>query len=106
MRSGELRHPIVIQTVTETQSASGELSESWGTFANVWADMQPLSSRETFQANQEIAHRTVRFYIRYLAGLTHKMRISYDSRIFDIETIINTRGRDRTIEIIAIEVSA
>ena len=105
MRAGELRHQIVIQTPTETQNASGSVSTSWGTFATVFADVRPLSSRETFQMDQDVAERTVRFFIRYISGITHKMRISYDSRVFDIRTVINTGARDRSIEIIAVEVA-
>lgn len=105
MRAGALRHHIVIQQVTETQTGSGELTESWSTFATVWADMQPLTAREIYQMDQDAAERTTRFVIRYLAGVLHKMRISYDSRIFDIRTVINIKGRQRSMEIIAVEVA-
>lgn len=106
MRSGELRHAIIIETVTETQTASGSLSESWAPYATVWADMQPMRSTETFQADQDYAQRDTKFIIRYQSGITHKMRINYSGRIFDIKTLINLKERNRTIEIIAREAAA
>ena len=56
--------------------------------------------------DQEVAERTVRFFIRWQTGITHKMRISYDSRLFDIRTVIDVRERNRSIEIIAVEVAS
>lgn len=94
MRAGALRHQITIQSATETQNAFGEPAKTWATFATVWAAIEPISGREFYQNRQiggEISHRVE---MRYLSGVTPKMRILYGSRYFDIESVINEKERN------------
>ena len=99
MRAGQLRHRVIIQTPTETQDAQGQPVKSWGTFATVHANVLPLKGREYFNAQQINAETTTKFVIRYLAGITEKMRISYDSKLYNIQGIVNVGERDRIIEL-------
>ena len=73
--------------------------KSWGTFATVHANVLPLKGREFFNAQQINAETTTKFVIRYLAGITEKMRISYDSKVYNIQGIVNVGERDRMIEL-------
>ena len=99
MRAGQLRHQVVIQQPTETQDSQGQPVKSWGTFATVHANVLPLKGREYFNAQQINAETTTKFVIRYLAGITEKMRISYDSKLYNIQGIVNVGERDRIIEL-------
>lgn len=93
MRAGQLRHRITIEEVTETQSSTGEVQESWSTFAERWAEMIGISGDERFAGEQfhgEVDHA---FRIRHLDGVTTKMRINYDSRIFDIKARFDPTGK-------------
>jgi len=104
MRAGKLRHQIVIEQSTEARNSVGEVTASWATFATVRASVEPMQGRESFVASQDLAERTVRFRIRYLAGITPKMRVSYDSRTFDIQSVVNREERNRETHILCREV--
>ena len=47
---------------------------------------------------------TTRFRIRYLAGVKAAMRISFASRTFDIQSVINPDERNRELHLMAVEV--
>ena len=84
MKAARLRHQITIQQVNETKDSFGGVTESWVTFATVRAEIKPVSGREYFaneQQNSTISHKVA---IRYLVGVTAKMRILFGARIFDI----------------------
>lgn len=92
MRAGLLRHVITIEQVTETQDDSGSVVETWATFKKVHSTYEPQSGTESFKEDQQQAFETVKFRIRYLAGITPKMRVSFDGRLFDILSAIDLHG--------------
>lgn len=94
MRSGKLRHSIIIQQATESFNGNSELVSTWSTFATIWASIEPLVGREYYAARQVNAETTGKIRIRYLAALTTKMRISFGTRIFDIKGISNIEERN------------
>ncbi len=100
MRAGALRHQIIIQSVIETPDASGSPVEAWSTFATVSAAYEPQNGKESVTEDQEQATLTTRFRIRYMSGVTAKMRISFDSRIFDIRSIVDVGGRQKQLHIL------
>lgn len=88
---GKMNQRIVIQSVTETRSTSGAVTETWATFATVWAGVEMVDSTSETTEKQMIDRQTVknttRFTVRHRSDITEKMRISYDSRIYDILAI-------------------
>lgn len=91
MHSGALRHKIIIQQPAGVRDSNGQMVETWTTFATVWASVEPLQGREFFAADQINSEITTRIRLRYLSGITQDMRISFDSRIYDIRSIIQVR---------------
>lgn len=93
MQAGELRHQVVVQQLTETQDTYGDTApaevsdDQWSTFATRWAKLEPLQGREFLQAGIEQAQSTIWITMRYLAGVTPKMRVAYGSRLFDILSV-------------------
>ena len=94
MRAGKLRNRIVIQQVTESNSDSGAVQESWATFATVWADIEPTKGREYFQSAQYVEELTLVIGIRYYPNIVPKMRVQWQGRTFDIKSVINVGGMD------------
>lgn len=84
MRAGALDRQIVIQTPTETQGATGEPSVSWGAFATVWASRRDTLGRERVLAGAETAMADCVFRIRWLSGVTAKMRVMEGADAWDI----------------------
>jgi len=104
MRSGNLKHKIEIQSYTETSNDFGEVTKGYSTFKTVYASITPLAGKEYFaskQLNAEVSHK---IECRYISGVLPSMRIVYDSRIFNIESVINIREANKTLQIMAVEV--
>lgn len=102
IRSGALRHRLVIQQTTDTRDSFGQAIESWTTFATVWGSLEPLGGRERFLAAQTHAEATYRSRIRFLEGITPKMRISHGGKVFNI-THIADDGRRRELVLDLVE---
>lgn len=106
MRAGTLRHRITIQEPSASQDSYGEETPvAWSTLATVWAAFEPLSGDERYieVADQRLAETRVRFRIRYRDDVTHKMRVSWRSRTFNILEVRNVGGRDREVYLICEE---
>ncbi len=103
MRAGKLRHQITIQQNTPARNGKGEEIDSWSTFATRYAAVIPLTGRELFNAQQRHAEAELRMELRYFSGVTTKMRVSWDSRLFDILHIANLDERDRELHLLVKE---
>jgi SPP1 family predicted phage head-tail adaptor len=98
MRTGTLRHIGVIERLVAAspqQDAGGEPDESWQTFSTVRCAMEPLQGRELVAAQQTESETTGRVRMRYLSGVTTKMRFKFEGRYFDILAVVDTRERHR-----------
>lgn len=106
MRAGRLRHRITIQqyvTGSPQQKATGEPDGAWSTYATVWASVEPVSGREPFLAQAHLAEVTTKIGLRYRSGITSAMRVSFDSRIFDIKAILNWEERNIELQLLCTE---
>lgn len=91
--AGTLRHRIVIERGTEVQNAFGEPITTWATFAERYAAILPQSGREFIGAQQVVPELTHLVRLRYVAGVTSKMRIRFGSRVFDILAPLDEEAR-------------
>jgi len=89
MQIGDLDRRITIQQSTATKNSYGEDVDSWATYRKVWAMLtyESRASNEQYEADQKVAVRIVKFTVRYDSAITEKMRISWDSGIYDIRSI-------------------
>jgi len=97
------RHKIVIQTPTESLDDYGEVTESWDTHLTVWASKENVSAGEAFEAGSVVETNTFIFECYYASTVTTDMRISYDSRFFDIEAVENVDNKGRKMRLRATE---
>ena len=105
MRAGKLRHRIVIEEKSVTRTDSGAETVSWTEYDTLWASVEPLSGREMEMAKQIHDEISVRVWIRHRSGVVPEMRISWDSRTFDIVSVINTAGRDIKMQLMCREIT-
>lgn len=97
---------IVIQSVSESRDAMGGVTQSWSTFATVWAERKDLTGREYFTAGQsERAEIESIWRIRYLSGLTNKHRFTHGGETYDIESIA-VIGRNEAMELRAVKAAS
>jgi SPP1 family predicted phage head-tail adaptor len=81
----------------ETQAGDGSFVTAWETFATVWASIEPLIGREYFGQQREQATVSHKIRMRHQPGITHKMRVTWGTRLFEIESVLNVGERDREL---------
>jgi SPP1 family predicted phage head-tail adaptor len=93
VRAGNLRHYVIIQSVTATADGMGGTTEVWGTHTSVYAGIWPKKSDEQVIDGKLVLVNRTMFRIRYLSTLTSDMRILYGTRVFEIIDIRNADER-------------
>lgn len=99
MNAGKLRKLITIQQQGISSDEFGAQVITWSTYYIAWADAQPLQGREYFAGQQFQSKVDTKFVLRYVAGVTPKMRILCNSLPYDIESVINIDERNRELHI-------
>ncbi len=105
IRAGTLDRRITIQTVTEGRDAMGGVTETWGVFTQCWASRRDTSGRERVQAGAETAMADAVFRLRYISGVTAKMRVLEGDDAWDIVGI-GEMGRREGLELTCTRVRA
>ena len=99
MRSGRLRHRLILQSKAETRDSYGATLITWDTVATVWGAIEPLSGKEYFAQQEVQSESKVRIVIRYYSGVLPSWRVSHGGLYYDIEDVLNhdTRNRQLTL---------
>jgi SPP1 family predicted phage head-tail adaptor len=95
MLAGQLKKRIVVEVPTENQDSFGEPIKTWNTYIETWAQIIQLNGSEYIEQKQINVDIDTRIKIRYINGITEKMRIIYNSRIFHIKSVINIEERGK-----------
>ncbi len=93
IQPGRLRERITVQQATESRNSLGESVQSWSTFAERWASVDGLSSREVLLTGQQQTEINHRVPMRYLTGFTSAMRILWRSRVLEITSLLEHGNR-------------
>lgn len=99
MRAGRLDQRVTIQSATVSVDSVGEPVHSWATFAEVWAEVLPMTGREYLRAQSLNVAETIRITVRYLAGVNETMRVLHGSRTYHIRSVIDVESRQKTLEL-------
>jgi SPP1 family predicted phage head-tail adaptor len=89
MRAGELRQRIKLESKTVTRNAFGEEVATWATLATVWAKIETVNGVETIAQQQAAALLTHKITIRVYAALQPVMRVNWNSRLFDVQAVLD-----------------
>jgi len=82
-----MRHRVRLESQSSTQSSSGEPANVWTLVATRWMAIRPLSGNEQFVWQQRGARVSHRFGMRWMSGLEPRMRLVWDSRVFDVQWV-------------------
>ena len=89
MRAGALSHQVQIQSLVSVQDPNtGIITNAWTTFATVWAEVRPLSSREFIAAAASQSKVSATMKIRYLAGIKPSMRVLDGANVYNVEGVL------------------
>jgi SPP1 family predicted phage head-tail adaptor len=91
----ELNHKIVIEHQVTTTDGYGGTVTTWETFAEPFCKVEPTVGKELFAAQTVYSKQPVKFTTRFIDGLDTTMRISYDGRTFDIQSVNDIKGMRR-----------
>jgi SPP1 family predicted phage head-tail adaptor len=106
MNAGKLRKLITIQQQSATQDEYGAQVVTWSSVGvDRWADVEQLQGREYFAGHQFQSIVDTRFVLRYVAGITPKMRILYNSLSYNIESVINVGERNTELHIMCSKIT-
>ena len=92
---GQLDHRLVIEKPLRSSDAIGGADNDWQFHANVWAHMQPVLERERLYGDAVDGFATHIITLRYRDDVITDMRFRFDTRIFDILSLINKNENDR-----------
>ena len=101
--ASRLRHRIIIQTPVMVSDNVGGFTTTWVKFAQVWAEILPKNGDERLLDEKLLTQKRVIITIRYMAGVTEKMRIIYTDRKFNILSLCNPYEENILLEIMAEE---
>tara|TARA_R110002110_G_scaffold250289_1_gene466390 strand:+ start:103 stop:429 length:327 start_codon:yes stop_codon:yes gene_type:complete len=106
VKTGQLRHRVIIQTHTTTNDEFGHPGRTWSDLDTVWASVIPVSAREYQEGKQTVGEVTHRVVMRYRSGFDQADRLKFGTRLLEIVALINPLERNERLEILVKEDAA
>lgn len=103
MSAGRRDKKVTIQRLGTARDDAGQILDTWTDQHTVWASITPVAGREYFNASGERAEVTHKIGIVYGPTVAPRDRIVYGSRVFDVKSVINTKERNRDLQIMCTE---
>ncbi len=103
INAGRMRHRVVVERATKTPDGAGGYALSWAAVATIWADVRPVSGNERYlsmRVEDDVSHTIL---TRYRNDILPSDRLSFDSRLMQVKSVINVEERSRYLEIKAVE---
>ena len=102
MKFCKLKHSIILQSPGGNRDSVGERVTTWTNVATVFASINPLTIRESFEAEQvqsSVTHKVVIRYDTAIAAVDHSWRILFGTRIFIIDGVRNILEENEMFEL-------
>ena len=107
IKAGKYNKVVTIQKLDykREQAANqyGENKAVWRNVATVRASVEPLQGREYFSGPFQMGENIIRIRIRYLEGITNKMRVKYGNRLLAIYSVIDSMEAHRELQLMCKE---
>lgn len=105
---GRFKHKIVLQYQSRVADGAGGWTNTWQDETAVWSQIEPLTGRESLEAEQLTGNQQFRFIVRYTddfnATPDNDYRIKYGTRFFNIHSVQVIDFENQFFEIIGWEV--
>lgn len=75
LSAGRMDQRVTLRAPSTSEDALGQRVAGWTDVCTVWAQAQPLRGREFLAAGASQSEATVRFRLRYRAGVTGAMQV-------------------------------
>lgn len=103
MQAGKLNQRVLIEQRTAGVDALGQELTSWTTVADTWAAAKPLRGREFFAAGQMQSEVSIKFSIRWRAGIEPTMRLTWRGQPHEIISVIDVEGARQVLELMCLD---
>lgn len=110
MNPAELRHSVVIQSLSEERDENGGFpSESddanWTDLVRARAKVSPVTGRELQEAGKQQGEVSTTITLRYQPGITDQMRVKNETtgQYWDIRAVLNQDGRNLWLKLLCRE---
>jgi len=100
---GELRHRLALEVADEIEDGAGGVTRTWEPLGNVWAAIEPLSSREQEVADKRLGLLSHKVLLRYRSDITLSHRFVLGTRHFVVRAVRDPDERGRWIECLVAE---
>jgi SPP1 family predicted phage head-tail adaptor len=84
---GRFRTELVLEEVSDASDGMGGEVEIWSAVATVFAEMEPVSAKSAFGADQTLETVTHLVTLRQEQDIRSGMRFAKGARVFDILTV-------------------
>lgn len=98
-----LRQRIEFQSPNDAPDGAGGVTRGWQHHAYAWAEMRAIAGKEMLDNEQLQSPVTHRIAIRYRDDITTAMRVVYDSRVFNVRSVVNRAEKSAFLELLAEE---
>ncbi len=102
--SGSLRHRIDIEKRTDdTRDSFNNIIKGYEKVRSAWSRVTPITGMERIEADRVEGGLTHRVVMRYVSGITPKMRIIHRGRILEIRSVVDIEEMRRQLVILCTE---
>ncbi len=81
----QLRHRITFQSRTDVADGQGGFAGTWSDLVTIWGKVEPVRVGSINFAGRVQTQRTHTCVIRHRTDITPDMRMTFDSRVFQIK---------------------
>lgn len=100
---GKMRYRVKVERATNTRDAGGGLSQAFNAVATIYANIKPKSANSRYREGMLQEKVTHEITIRYMKNIDTNSRITYGTRSFAVNGIINVDERDRFLTLLCEE---
>lgn len=94
IKSGELDRLVTIQDDVGVKDEYGQTTTVWqDVHTDIPCGITFIKGHEQFESTQEVANLTTDFKIRFIEGITPRMRLVFEGEIYDIKRVIEITRR-------------
>jgi len=92
--SGELDRFLSIEEPSGTVDSAGHSTGDWvAVHSNVPCGVTFIKGGEVWETTQDVGNLTTDFKIRYISGITPRMRVVFEGEYYDIKRVIEITRR-------------
>tara|TARA_R110002153_G_scaffold9742_1_gene39747 strand:+ start:419 stop:748 length:330 start_codon:yes stop_codon:yes gene_type:complete len=100
---GKMRYKVKVETATNTRDAGGGLSQVFNPVTYIYANIMPRSANSAYRQGilqEKVTHEVT---IRYMKNIDTNSKITYGTRSFAVNGIVNVDERNRFLTLLCEE---